>query len=104
MTIRTKSDKKGDLYLDLILRFPLRPIRSDKELDRAIEMIDNLIDRDHLQPEEKDYLDILSDLVERYETDHHPIPPLSDGEVLHHLLQFKGVSQVVAARESEVLV
>jgi HTH-type transcriptional regulator/antitoxin HigA len=102
MAVRTQNEKKGDLYLDLVLRFPLRPIRSEKELDRAIAMIDHLIDRDHLQPEEKDYLHVLSDLVERYETDHHPIPPLSDGEILKHLLQVKGASQVVVARKTGI--
>jgi HTH-type transcriptional regulator / antitoxin HigA len=102
MTMRTKNGKKGDRYLDLVLRYPLRPIRSDTELDRAIAMIDYLIDQDRLQSEERDYLDVLSDLVERYETDYHPIPSLSDGEILQHLIQSNGISQAVVARESGI--
>ena len=47
-TPRDAHDGVGDRYLELIHRFPLRPIRSDAELDRAIEVIDSLVDRDDL--------------------------------------------------------
>ena len=30
-------------YFDLVREFPLRPIRSDRELDRAIAVIDRLL-------------------------------------------------------------
>lgn len=62
-----------DHYLDLILQFPLRPIRSDEELDEAIRMVDSLLDRRDLVQGEKDYLDVLGDLIERYESEAHPI-------------------------------
>src|SRR5271165_1399167 len=54
-------------YLTLILRLPLRPIRTDAELDAAICVIDELTDRDDLSVAETDYLDVLGDLVEKYE-------------------------------------
>jgi len=56
---------RGGDYLSLIRPFPLRPIRSDGELDAAVEVIDSLLDRDDLNGEEADYLDVLGDLVER---------------------------------------
>ncbi len=102
MAIKTKAAKGPDLYLNLVRQFPLRPIRSDKELDQAIDIIDSLIDQDRLQPEEKDYLDVLSDLVERYETEHHAIPPLADSELLRHLIETKRVSQVETARATGI--
>src|SRR4029077_9477035 len=73
-------------YLALIRRFPLRPIASEAELDRATAVMNSLLDRD-LDPAEDDYLDVLSDLVERYEDQHHPIPTddLTDAEMLEHL-------------------
>src|SRR5258708_3211615 len=52
-------------YLILIQCFPLRPIRTDAELDAASRIIDELIDRDDLSLAERDYLDVLSDLVEK---------------------------------------
>lgn len=90
-------------YLALIRRFPLRPIRSEKQLDRAIAMIDALISRDDLRREEQDYLDVLSDLVERYETEQHPMPPVSDAAMLEHLIEAKGVSQSEVARATGVI-
>lgn len=41
-------------YLKLIHQFPLRPIRSDAELDQAIQVIDSLLDRDEIDPAEKE--------------------------------------------------
>jgi HTH-type transcriptional regulator/antitoxin HigA len=57
-----------DLYLDLVRAFPLRPIRSTDEHDKAIATLDALDDRrGELQLEEQDYFLILALLVERYE-------------------------------------
>jgi HTH-type transcriptional regulator/antitoxin HigA len=62
-----------DLYLDLVRAFPLRPIRSTDEHDRAIATLDALDDRrDELQLEERDYFLILALLVERYEDEIYP--------------------------------
>ena len=61
-TIRGVYGKTEDRYLDLIRRFPLRPLRNGAELDAAIAVIDELIDRPTLTAPEQDYLDVLSDL------------------------------------------
>ena len=102
MAVKTKGGRKRDLYLELILKLPLRPIRSDEELDAAIAMIDSLIDRAQLQLEEKDYLDVLSDLVEAYETKEHPIEPVSDAAMLRHLIEAKEVSQTDVANATGI--
>src|SRR5262245_11489151 len=98
MATRTTAGQKRDAYLELIFQVPLRPIRSDTELDRAIAMVDSLIDRDDLGQDEQDYLDVLSDIVERYESEEHPIAPVSDAEMLGHLIEAKGVTQADVAR------
>ncbi len=85
--------KTKDRYLALVSRFPLRPIRSNKELDAAVEMVDSLLDRKKLSSEEEDYLEVLGDLIERYETEEHPVAPVSDAQMLRHLIEAKGVSQ-----------
>ena len=82
-----------DRYLDLVVQFPLRPIRSDEELEEAVRMVDSLLDRRDLAPEEEDYLEVLGDLIERYEGEAHPMAPVSDAEMLRHLIEAKGVSQ-----------
>jgi HTH-type transcriptional regulator/antitoxin HigA len=46
--LRSLYGKTEDQYLDLVRRFPLRPLRGDADLDAAIAMIDSLIDRPKL--------------------------------------------------------
>ena len=99
-----KADRWGprDPYLRLIRAFSLRPIRSEDELDEAIRVIDSLLDREHLEDSEQDYLDVLSDLVERYEANNHPMPPLPDADMLRHLIEAKGVTQVQVSQETGI--
>ncbi|HWE39613.1 MAG TPA: helix-turn-helix domain-containing protein [Isosphaeraceae bacterium] len=89
-------------YLALVRRHPLRPIRSEADLDRAIAMIDELLGRDDLDAGEADYLDVLSDLVERYETDTYPEPPAADASVLRYLMDARGLNQVRLAAEAGI--
>jgi HTH-type transcriptional regulator / antitoxin HigA len=83
--------------LDLIRRFPLRPLRKGAELDAAVAVIDELIDRATLTAPEQDYLDVLSDLVEAYETERMPMRFVGDAEFLQFLIQHKSVTQAEVA-------
>jgi HTH-type transcriptional regulator / antitoxin HigA len=102
MATRPRAGRKKDTYLDLVRRLPLRPIRSEEDLDRAIAMVDALIDRDGLDPGAEDYLDVLSDLVERYESEEHPVAPVSDADMLRHLIEAKGGTQAEVARATGI--
>jgi HTH-type transcriptional regulator/antitoxin HigA len=95
---KTINRKLTASYLALIRRFPLRPITSESELDQATALVNELLDRDGLDSAEEDYLDVLSDLIERYEDKHHPIEDVSADEMLAFLIEQKGVSQAEAAR------
>jgi HTH-type transcriptional regulator / antitoxin HigA len=75
------------------MKFPLRPLRTDEELDRAIEIIESLIIRGDLEPGEQDYVDILTDIVEKYEATEHPMPPVSDAAMLRHLIDARQLTQ-----------
>jgi HTH-type transcriptional regulator/antitoxin HigA len=70
VTARPPQESGGgfDAYLELVRRLPLHPIRSDAELDRAVAVLDGLLSRKKLAPGERGYLDVMSDLVERYES------------------------------------
>jgi HTH-type transcriptional regulator / antitoxin HigA len=102
MTTATGRGKKKDLYLELVLHFPLRPIRSDKDLNAAVKMVDSLLDRKDLALEEADYLEVLGDLIEQYESEAHPIAPVSDVEMLRHLIEAKGVSQTEVSKATGI--
>lgn len=97
--------EQEDRYSELVRKVPvqLRPIRSDEELDTAIAMIDSLLSKELLKPEEEDYLEVLSSLVEKYETEEHPIPPATDAEMLQHLIEAKGVSQTKVSEETGIV-
>src|ERR1700722_14467683 len=91
-----------EIYLELVRTFPLRPIRSDAELDRAIAIIDSLITRDDLELGEEDYVDVLSDLVHRYEAEHDPIVPVPDADLVRFLLESNDMAQTELAQRSEI--
>jgi HTH-type transcriptional regulator/antitoxin HigA len=99
MVRKTATAKVTDSYFRLIRRFPLRPIRSEKELDSAIAVIDSLLDAGPLDAGSQDYLDVLSDLVEKFEDEHEPMPQVTDAEMLRHLFEAKGITQARAAKE-----
>jgi HTH-type transcriptional regulator / antitoxin HigA len=96
--------KAKDRYLELIRRFPLRPLRCDEDLDTAVAMIDSLLSQPSLKREEQDYLEVLGDLVEAYETESHPLGPVSDADLLSHLIEARGVSQSVVAGATGIAV
>ena len=73
MTATTTSTgrrrRDANRYLELVKRFPLRPIRTKREYAAASIVIDELAVRgeDDLNNDELDYLDVLTDLVEAYD-------------------------------------
>jgi HTH-type transcriptional regulator / antitoxin HigA len=102
---RTSSGRgkpRGEGYLALIRELPLRPIRTEVELDRAIAMVDVLSDRDTLAPDEHDYLLVLADLIEKYEDEQYPIPAVSGVSMLRYLIESKGVTRAKVAVEAGI--
>lgn len=92
MSLATLYGETQDTYLTLIRTCPLRPLRSEADLDEAMAILDALVVKDALSAAEADYLAVLSDLVEQYEAEAHPIPPASDAELFQHLLEAQSVT------------
>jgi HTH-type transcriptional regulator/antitoxin HigA len=86
-------------WLELAAEFPLRPIRSDEDLERAIAMIDRVTDIESPTSSEADYRDVLADLIADYEDEHEP-DDVSPAEMLRHLIDSRGVTQAEVARGS----
>ena len=91
-------------YNELIEIFELRPIKDDQELDQAIKIVDKLTNLATYNIDEQDYLDILSDIVEKYEKEKHPIAPVSDIEMFRHLLESKGITQLKTSKETGICI
>jgi HTH-type transcriptional regulator/antitoxin HigA len=95
----TRTPRGTARYMEMVARFPLRPLRSERDLDRATKIVNELAVRGNLSRGEQDYFEVLTDMVEAYERIHYPIPDLSGPDMLRHLLHERGVSQAGAARE-----
>ena len=96
MVTKTEFALKGksrDSYLELVLAFPLASIKSEKHLDAAQKVMDQLLAKGKLDHGEVIYLEALSDLVASYEEEHHAIEPASDADMLRHLMEAKGITQ-----------
>ncbi len=87
-----------DRYLELLGKFPLRPIRTEADLDAATEVIHELIDQDTRTTAEDDYLGVISDLVEQYEDVHDPMEEVTDAEMLAYLMEIQSRTQTDVAR------
>ncbi len=101
MATKTQFRLKGknrDSYMELVLDFPLASIKSDEHLAEAQRVMDGLLTRDKFDVGEETYLDALSDLVGSYEDEQHAIEPASDADMLRHLMEAKGVSQMQLSR------
>lgn len=62
-----------DQYLQLLIKFPPRPIKSEEDFEEVQAIIDSLIDQDNLTVDEQDYLNVLGSLVRDYEDLYHPL-------------------------------
>jgi HTH-type transcriptional regulator / antitoxin HigA len=97
-TSRALYGKREDRYLELVRAFPLRPIRTNAELDEAVAVVDSLIDQDELSAPEQDYLVVLSDLIETYENEAVPMKPVADADMLRFLIECKEETQAAVAK------
>ena len=103
MTTKThRVTKKLSAYLELVAEFPLVSIRSEAQLDAAQKVMDRLLTKGKLDAGEGMYLDALSDLVATYEDAHYAIEAASDGAMLRHLMEAKGITQTVLHRETAI--
>lgn len=94
--------KHRDRYLELVSQFPLRPIRTEAELDAATAIIHALIDQESLCDAEDDYLDVLTELVRAYEAIHYPVESVPDSEMLQSLIEDRGMTQVEVAKKAGI--
>lgn len=92
----------NDAYFKLVKKFPLKAIHDDDYYDRAIEVINVLLDRD-LDFGEEEYLDALTTLVETYEKE---LPDFDEeaslSDVLRFLMQSNGDSQATLVKKAEI--
>lgn len=82
-----------DQYIQLLQQFPPRTINNEEELEATQAVIDKLLDRALLSPEELDYLNVLGTLVFDYEQKGEPIPDIHGIELLKVLITERQLRQ-----------
>ena len=73
----------------------LRPIRTDEEYDRTVSLMNYLLD---MVGDQEDHalsglLDLVSELVADYDTNHFAIEASEPNEVLRYLIELRGLKQ-----------
>ena len=72
----------------------LKPIRSEREYERALGRAYLLMQK-NLKPKSKDSdeLEVLAMLIERYEVEHYPIPPINPIEAIAFRMEQLGMKR-----------
>lgn len=68
MKTKAKLVRVSDDYLDLVKTFPLRPLRTEAEIDEATSIFSRLAGRlEPLSAGERDYMDAIEQFIDAYE-------------------------------------
>jgi HTH-type transcriptional regulator/antitoxin HigA len=101
MAVKAHARTMPDTYFRLVREFPLTRIRNHAHLAAAQNMIDRLLQTD-LDKAEREYLDVLTDIVEIYEDEHCPIPDASAADVLRELMASNRLTQQQLAKRVKI--
>ena len=100
--MKTSAKKVTDTYFKLVHEHPLTPIRNNADLTAAQNKIDELLQHD-LDSGARDYLAVLTGLVEDYEDDNVKIPDACGADVLRELLRVSDLSQAKLAKDVGIM-
>ncbi len=81
------------LYTKLLRKTLPTVIHSDEQNERYIRLLENLSSRDDLSPEEEELGELLTVLIENFESKHYQLKPASPVGVLKHLMDSNGLRQ-----------
>ncbi len=98
MVERAEPHSLSYSYFKLVKQLPLVHIREDAHLEAAQDMIDRLL-QEKLDKGAQEYLSVLTDLVEFYEDERHPVPDASEADILRELMRSNGLSQARLAKQ-----
>jgi HTH-type transcriptional regulator / antitoxin HigA len=94
--------EKAPSYADLLVQIEPRPIRSKAALEKSYKLIDRLMSKPALSRAESEMLELLSVLVEQYESREDPTPQVSAAEMLEHLIESRGITNATLAAQTNI--
>jgi HTH-type transcriptional regulator / antitoxin HigA len=86
-------------YGAVLSKYLPMPITSEDDNERALELVQNLMVIENRSPEENSLLELLVQLIERFEDEHYSFDAASQGElatpcsILLHLMEEHGLKQ-----------
>jgi HTH-type transcriptional regulator/antitoxin HigA len=83
----------AEKYIELLQKFPPRPITSELDFKTTQIIVNQLLDKLELTPEEEDYLDVLGTLISEYEKEEDMIPDIYGIELLKALIEERNLKQ-----------
>jgi HTH-type transcriptional regulator / antitoxin HigA len=96
---------ENNSYIELLQKFPPRPINSEVEFLAVQEVIDDLLDSGQITTEIQDYMNVLGTLVHEYEEKYVSVPDLSGVELLKALIdEFDLKQKLVPVFKTESIV
>lgn len=82
---------ESDRYLELLINYPPRPIKTQEQCTEVQAQIDRILDSENISGAQQEYLNLLGTLVREYEEKHITIPDLSGVELLKVLMDELGL-------------
>jgi HTH-type transcriptional regulator/antitoxin HigA len=71
--LKQKQKSIPAIYADLSALFPLRPLRDEVDYDNALDVATALVGSVDLTEDQADYLDVLTDIIQKYESRRHAV-------------------------------
>jgi len=71
--IKQKSKSMPGDYAGLVSLFPLRPLHDEVDYGNALEVAEALVGSISLSEDQADYLDVLTDIIQKYEALRHAV-------------------------------
>lgn len=94
MNVEMSNKFNPEKYGALLMSALPQVIESEAELDRVEEIVSQLLSKgENLSSEEDRLLDLISDLIEKYEDEHYPFPEVPPNEILKFLMEQNGLKQ-----------
>jgi HTH-type transcriptional regulator/antitoxin HigA len=90
-TIAPELDEKS--YGQLLRRTLPHVLHTDEECDRLTSELMRLDEQENSTPEEKELAELLTVLIDEYETRRYPIRKATPLQTLHHLLEARKLTQ-----------
>ncbi|MCX5964230.1 MAG: transcriptional regulator [Cyanobacteria bacterium] len=87
MTPTISTEIRNDRYGNLLAEYQPRIIKTEEENDRFLAIVEDLMHRSLLSPEEDALLDLLVKLIEDFETEHYHLDVSTPRSRLLHLME-----------------